>query len=156
MKKNYENYNSRIVLFCIALILLVTPVMAATTQLHIVKYANDGTTILTETTKTYQWLEANLPVLGDGTTHYYHQGPVFIDNADPVIEQELRWNPYENISVQEKDNGAVKGTNLKDICDLVGGMNSGETLNFAPVTVFPRPLPIPMYMNTLPGRVRWS
>ena len=128
MKKNYENYNSRIVLFCIALILLVTPVMAATTQLHIVKYANDGTTILAETTKTYQWLEANLPVLGDGTTHYYHQGPVFIDNADPVIEQELRWNPYENISVQEKDNGAVKGTNLKDICDLVGGMNSGETL----------------------------
>ena len=82
----------------------------------------------TETTKTYQWMQANMPVLGDGTTHYYHQGPVFIDNADPVIEQELRWNPYENINVQEKDHGAVKGTNLKDICDLVGGMNAGETL----------------------------
>ena len=40
-----------------------------------------------ETTKTYQWLEANLPVLGDGTTHYYHQGPVFVDNADPAVEQ---------------------------------------------------------------------
>jgi len=105
-----------------------TPVTASTTQLHIVKYAYDGTTILSETTRTYQWMQANLPVLGDGTTHYYHQGPVFIDNQDPVIEQELRWNPDEDTNVQEKDNGAVKGTNLKDICDLVGGMNAGETV----------------------------
>ena len=85
--------------------LFAVPAMAATTQLHIVKYANDGTTILNETTKTYQWLEANLQVFGDGTTHYYHQGPVFIDNADPVIEQALRWNPAEDTNVQEKDNG---------------------------------------------------
>jgi hypothetical protein len=117
---------SRIALFTILMILLVGPAMAATTQIHVVKYANDGTTIIGETTKTYQWLEANLPVLGDGTTHYYHQGPVFVDNADPVVEQQLRWNPGEDTSVEEKDNGAVKGTNLKDICDLVGGMNAGE------------------------------
>ena len=115
-----------VLLLCTAL--FAVPAMAATTQLHIVKYANDGTTILNETTKTYQWLEANLQVFGDGTTHYYHQGPVFIDNTDPVIEQALRWNPAEDTNVQEKDNGAVKGTNLKDICDLVGGMKSGETL----------------------------
>ena len=38
--------------------------MAATTQLHIVKYANDGKTILNETTKTYQWMESNLPGIG--------------------------------------------------------------------------------------------
>ena len=64
----------RVVLFCIAVILLVMPAMAATTQLHIVKYANDGTTVLNETTTTYQWLEENLPLLGDGTTHYYRSG----------------------------------------------------------------------------------
>ena len=58
-----------------------------TTQLHIVKYANDGTTILNETTKTYQWLEANLPVLGDGTTHYYSQGPTF-NNSDLWDDEE--------------------------------------------------------------------
>ena len=110
----------------VALFVFVTPAMAATTQVHVVKYANDGTTILNETTKTYQWMEANLPVLGDGVTHYYHQGPVFVDNADPVVEQELRWNPDEDTN--EKDQGAVKGTNLKDICDLVGGMNAGETV----------------------------
>ena len=100
--------------------------MAATTQLHIVKYANDSTTILNETTKTYQWMEANMPVLGDGVTHYYHQGPVFMDNANETLEQELRWNPDEDSN--EKDQGAVKGTNLKDLCNLVGGMNAGETV----------------------------
>ena len=42
--------------------------------------------------------------------------------------RQLRWNPDEDTTVEEKDNGAVKGTNLKDICDLVGGMNAGETL----------------------------
>ena len=92
------------------------------------KYANDGTTILNETTKTYQWMEANLPVLGDGVTHYYHQGPVFVDDPNEVTEQPLRWNPDEDTNVLEKDMGAVKGTNLKDLCDLVGGMNAGETL----------------------------
>ncbi len=50
-----------IVLF---IIIFIVPVSGATTQLHIVKYANDRTTILNETTKTYQWLEANLPVHG--------------------------------------------------------------------------------------------
>ena len=126
MSKIRQLFLLLVVLFCIAF--FAGPAMAATTQLHIVKYANDGTTILNETTKTYQWLESNLPVLGDGATHYYLQGPVFIDNPDPVVEQDLRWNPDEDTNVQEKDYGAVKGTNLKDICNLVGGMNAGETV----------------------------
>jgi PKD repeat protein/DMSO/TMAO reductase YedYZ molybdopterin-dependent catalytic subunit len=129
MSKIRQLFLLLVVLFCIAL--FAAPVMAAgtpTTQLHIVKYANDGSTVINETTKTYQWMEANLPVLGDGTTHYYHQGPVFVDDADPQVEQDLRWNPDEDTNVQENDNGAVKGTNLKDICDLVGGMNAGETV----------------------------
>ena len=119
---------------CVLIILLgfmmiiSLPVTAATTSIHIVKYANDGTTILNETTKSYQWLQANLPILGDGTIHYYAQGPVFLDNPDPLVEEQLRWNPGENTNVQEKDQGAVKGTNLKNLCDLVGGMNEGEYL----------------------------
>jgi hypothetical protein len=101
---------------------------AATTEVHIVKYAADNTTVLGEKTVTYQWMEANLPVVGDGTTHYFHQGPVFVDDADPAREEQLRWNAAEDKNVQEKDMGAVKGTNLKDLCDLAGGMNPGDTV----------------------------
>ncbi len=110
------------------LMIISLPVTAATTSIHIVRYANDGTTVLNETTKSYQWLQSNLPILGDGTIHYYAQGPVFLDNPDPLVEEQLRWNLGENTNVQEKDQGAVKGTNLKNLCDLVGGMNEGEYL----------------------------
>ncbi|OPY36823.1 MAG: PKD domain protein [Methanoregulaceae archaeon PtaU1.Bin059] len=105
---------------------LVAPVMAATTSVEIRKYANDGTTILNQTTVNYTWMMNNLPVLGDGVTHYYHQGPVFVDDPDPETQAALRWNPEEDTNVEEKDMGAVKGTNLKDLCDLVGGMSPGE------------------------------
>jgi hypothetical protein len=73
-------------------------------------------------------MEANLPVMGDGITHYYHQGPVFVDEADPAREEQLRWNVKEDTNVQEKDMGAVKGTALKDLCNLVGGMSPGDTV----------------------------
>jgi hypothetical protein len=99
---------------------------AATTQVHIAKYAPDNSTILNETTVTIQWMEGNLPVLGDGITHYYLQGPVFADDPDPSREEQLRWNSAEDKNVQEKDMGAVKGTELKDLCGLVGGMATGD------------------------------
>jgi len=101
---------------------------AASTSVTIIKYAADGTTVLAQTTVTYQWMEGNLSVLGDGTTHYYHQGPVFIDDPDEATEQALRWNPAEDTNVDTKDMGAVKGTNVKDLCDLVGGMSDGDEL----------------------------
>jgi PKD repeat protein len=100
--------------------ILISPGTAATGNLHIVKYASDRTTVINETTLTWQWMQANLPVLGDGTTHYYHQGPVFVEQED------LRLNPAEDTNVQEKDYGAVKGTNLKDLCNVVGGLSPGE------------------------------
>jgi hypothetical protein len=103
---------------------LVTPVLASTTQVHIVKYANDRTTILSEKTLTYQEMEDTLPVLGDGATHYYLQGPVFAG-----LTEEERWNPDEDSNaVPEKDMGAVKGTDVKDLCNLVGGMSPGDTV----------------------------
>lgn len=111
-----------IVLTFIMLLTLVGPALAAsTTSVHVIKYANDGTTILNETTVDFQWMEANLPVYGDGSTHYYHQGPVFNASiTDP-------WNPEENDpAILTKDMGAVKGTDLKDLCDLVGGMSPDD------------------------------
>jgi hypothetical protein len=91
---------------------------APSTAVHIVKYAADGSTILNETTVTYQWMEANLPVQGDGKTHYYHQGPVFVD------DKEGQWDVNETTNF--KDEGAVKGTDVKDLCAIVGGMNAGD------------------------------
>lgn len=108
---------------CIFLILPgIIPVSAASTEIHIVKYAVDGSTVLNEKRIDYRWMEQNLPVKGDGTTHYYLQGPVFVDNT------EARWNPAEDTNVQEKDMGAIKGTDLKDLCNLVGGMSPGDEL----------------------------
>ncbi|KQC03565.1 MAG: hypothetical protein APR53_00950 [Methanoculleus sp. SDB] len=110
--------------------MLVIPAAAATTAVHVIKYDTDGTTVLDEVTVDYLWMEANLPVLGDGVTHYYHQGPVFIDDPDEATEQALRWNPAEDTNVDTKDMGAVKGTNAKDLCDLVGGMDEGDEAKF--------------------------
>jgi hypothetical protein len=86
----------------------------ATTTLHILKFNPDGKTVLAEKTVDYKWMMANLPVQGDGVTHYYHQGPVFEGDV---------WDPAETINL--KDKGAVKGTDVRDLCDLVGGMEAG-------------------------------
>jgi hypothetical protein len=94
----------------------------ATTELQIVRYAADGATILEETTISYQWMEANLPVYGDGVTHYFHQGPVFEGDM---------WDPSETQNL--KDKGAVMGTNARDLCELVGGMKPGDEASFVAV-----------------------
>ena len=132
MGKKVLSYHSYLIIL-VGIFFLIFSAAGATTQVHIIRYANDDITILNETTVSYQWIETNLPVLGDGTTHYYAQGPVFIDDPDPVIEEELRWNLDEDTNVEEKDQGAVKGTNLKDLCDLVGGMHVDETLKITAI-----------------------
>jgi uncharacterized repeat protein (TIGR02543 family) len=97
---------------------LVSPVMAAGTEsIHIVKYDSDGTTILDEMTVAYMDMEAALPVQGDGVTHQYLQGPVFEGD---------KWDPGETVNI--KDWGANKGTDLMDLCELVGGMSPGDTV----------------------------
>jgi hypothetical protein len=82
-------------------------------SVHVVKYASDNTTVLAERTLTYAEMEAGLPVQGDGATHYWMQGPTF----DPGN----LWDPSEDLNL--KDKGALKGTDLKDLCDLAGGMS---------------------------------
>ncbi|MEA1909302.1 MAG: Ig-like domain-containing protein [Euryarchaeota archaeon] len=90
-----------------------------TTAVRVVKYASDETTVLNETTVTYGWMETNLPVYGDGDTHYFHQGPIFDSPPGP-------WD--ENETANLKDKGAVKGTDVRDLCDLVGGMSAGDEI----------------------------
>ena len=53
----------------------------ATTELHLLRIAENGT-VLEEKTIDYQWMEANLPVQGDSSTHYYHQGPIISDKLE--------------------------------------------------------------------------
>ncbi len=98
------------------LAIAVTPALAEpTTSLTVTEFGPDGSTVLNTTTVDCRWLEANLPVLGDGVTHYYHQGPVF---------QGDKWDPNETANF--KDRGAVKGTDVAAICGLVGGLRPGD------------------------------
>lgn len=98
----------------LTLVVCTVPALAAepTTSVRVVKYADDGTTVVAEELVDYRWMEANLPVQGDGVTHYYHQGPIFEGDM---------WDPSETHNL--KDKGAVMGTALKDLCELVGGMS---------------------------------
>jgi len=116
------NYRTRILPFLVAVILLCGFVNAAyaapTSAVRVVKFAADGITVLNETTVDYTWMKANLPVQGDGKTHYYHQGPVFVD------DKEGQWDLNETSNF--KDMGAVKGSAVRDLCDLLGGMAPGD------------------------------
>ena len=113
-------------LFAISIILAVTALTTltasadSTTSVTITKYAADGITVLGQTTVTYQWMEANLPVQGDGVTHYYHQGPTF--------DYGNIWDPDETVNIESRDYGAAKGTDVKDLCNLVGGASAGDTI----------------------------
>ena len=94
----------------------------ATAELHIAKVAADGSTVIAERTVSYEWMEENLPVYGDGATHYYHQGPAFEGDM---------WDPLETENL--KDKGAVMGTDARDLCELVGGMRPGDEVRFKAV-----------------------
>jgi len=104
------------------------PASAATTELTINRIASDGKTIMEQMKVDYHFLEENLEVMGDGITHYYHQGPVFKDDSDPETQELLRWNQEEDTNWDTKDMGAVMGTNVIDLCDLLGGMAPGQEL----------------------------
>jgi hypothetical protein len=106
---------------CLVTIETATVAAAGTTSLHIVKYAADGVTVENQTTIDVATMESTLPVQGDGTTHYYTQGPTF----DP----DNLWDPDETCPGDSlKDKGALKGTDLKDLCNLIGGAAHGDTI----------------------------
>ena len=108
-----------------------TPVLATapSTSILVTKFAPDGITILSQISVSASALASGqalgsdgqihaLPVQGDGTTHYYTQGPTF--------EPTNLWDPSETVNL--KDKGAPKGTDIKDLCSLVGGAGSGDSI----------------------------
>lgn len=155
----------------IALLFVTLPAQAATTEVHIVKYAVDETTVLNETTVTYQWLEENLPVQGDGSTHYYFQGPVFEEQWEDTYNldyaggdwgtSEEKWDRVDRglEYVQEeqcncypdKDLGACKGTDVRDLCELVGGMSPGDEVKIEASDGFFKKLPYSVIYNDAPA-----
>ena len=101
--------------------LFVTPVLATDT-VTVARYASGESEPVYEETFTVAWMEENFPVMGDGTTHYYMQGPVFDDSEDP-------WNPDEEINCYpNKDMGAVRGTDVAVLCDQAGGAHRGDVI----------------------------
>jgi hypothetical protein len=116
---------SLVLLLSLVPLIPVSPVLATdpTTSITVTRYDTDGTTILDQTTVSYGWMMDNLPVQGDGVTHYYHQGPTF--------DHDNLWDPGEMENIDSRDMGAVLGTDVKDLCDLVGGASSGDVIKIA-------------------------
>ncbi|MCK4268901.1 MAG: argininosuccinate synthase [Methanogenium sp.] len=125
MKNNYKgNKYLRIIFGLLAAGMLLsgfvlTACAAPTTEVTVSVVDENGSGVF-EKTVDYTWMEENLPVYGDGVTHYFHQGPVFSD------DKETRWDLNETSNF--KDRGAVKGTAIKDLCSLAGGMEAGDDL----------------------------
>jgi len=122
-----------LVIFCICLIcaVAVSPAAAeATTEVTITKLADDDTTVIDKKTISWEWMKDNLPVLGDGQTMYYTQGPIFDGAWDDVHPDEEydKWNPTEDVNLYYKDHGKFMGTDVKDLCDLVGGAGDGDSI----------------------------
>ena len=90
---------------------------APTTAVEISRIAADGTTVLINQTVTFAWMKENLPITGDGVQHYGHQGPVF--EGDP-------WD--QNQTINTDDAGALRGTAVLDLAELVGGIPENSTV----------------------------
>jgi len=97
-----------------------------TTSVRVVRYTSDGATVLQEQTIDVATMQSTLPVQGDGVTTYYHQGPSFDENNF--------WDPSETLNLKIK--GALKGTDLKHLCALVGGMTAGDTVRVTAIDGF--------------------
>jgi hypothetical protein len=104
--------------------MLVFQVLAdVTTSVTVTKLANDGTTVLGQVTVTVEEMmagSAELPIYGDGVTHYYFQGPSF--------DEEKMWDQTELVNVDSRDYGACKGNDVKDLCELAGGASTGDEI----------------------------
>nr|WP_246589358.1 NosD domain-containing protein [Methanofollis formosanus] len=101
-------------------------------KIRIVKYAEDGRTVVDETTVTVRWMKKNLDVYGgDNGVELHFQGPVFSDewNETHPGEPYNFWDPEETVNANPgKINEVVKGTSLRDLCNLVGGAEEGNEI----------------------------
>ena len=126
-------------------ILLVVPVSAGmtTTEVTVTKLAADGVTVLNQTTVDWQWMKENLPIVGDGETTYYTQGPIFEDAWNEAHPGETYdpWNPTEDVNLVYKDHGEFMGTNVANLLDLVGGAEPQDRVKFVASDGLPKEWP---------------
>ncbi|MFA5375474.1 MAG: hypothetical protein WC455_06950 [Dehalococcoidia bacterium] len=83
------------------------PAEAATNSIIVNLYNTDSELVESITLNLTQ-IKA-LPVQGNGSTHYYHQGPTF--NESDI------WDESETVNL--KDMGALKGADVKDFCEAL-------------------------------------
>ena len=102
-------------------------------SVRIVKYAEDGITILKEVTVDNRWMESELEVIGDGTTVYKFEGL--------TMKPDDLWDPDETYPGGFKLANAVKGTRVRDLCGLVGHMGAGTEIVFVAKDGFETRLP---------------
>ena len=102
-------------------------------ELRILKYGADGTTVIADKTVNYTWMQANLPVIGDGTTAYKFEGL--------TLNPSNLWDPEETYPGGFKISNVVKGSRVHDLAELVGGMGSGTTITFVASDGFETTLP---------------
>ncbi len=112
-----------LVLLCAGLLIGAVSAAAPTTSVEISWIAADNITVLANETVTYAWMKDNLPITGDGVTHYGHQGPIF-EAAQGYYGDP--WDPQEIINTD--DAGVLRGTSVLDLAMLVGGIPEGSTV----------------------------
>ncbi|MEA5036892.1 hypothetical protein SDC9_34994 [bioreactor metagenome] len=112
-----------LVLLCLGLLTGAVSAAEPTTSVEISRIAADGTTVLANATVTFAWMKENLPITGDGITHYGHQGPVLVDNPNYYGDP---WDPKEELNLD--DAGALRGTSILDLAGLVGGIPENSTV----------------------------
>ncbi|MDD3652580.1 MAG: hypothetical protein PHO01_00090 [Desulfotomaculaceae bacterium] len=89
-------------------------------KVRIIKYAEDGATILNEMTVDYLWMQSEFDVIGDGEKVYRYEG--ITNNPDDV------WGADETYPGGFKIANTIKGTRIKDLCERVGGMGPGTEI----------------------------
>lgn len=89
-------------------------------SIHIVVFGDDGKTIINETTVNYRMMEESFPVIGDGETEYKYES--ITNNPDDI------WGADQNFAGGFKIKSVVKGTLVRDLVDLVGGMEPGTSI----------------------------
>ena len=93
-----------------------------TVSLMVTRYDAYGTVLDTETVD-YLYMQSSMPVQGDAVRRQYFQGPTFDDSTF-----ETTWNPGEMVNIDSRDYGRPLGTDVKDLCGLVGGASPGDVI----------------------------
>ena len=97
---------------------------STTIWVTVTKYDAYGDVIAISENVTWQEMMTTMPVCGDGVTHYYCHGPTF--NSSNTLE--AKWDSAEMVNIDSRDYGAAMGTDVKDLCDLVGGASPDDVI----------------------------